>query len=242
MLSGVGPASQLHSLGIPVVHDAPGVGQNLRDHPGVHVRWHVKPDFLLPPEEIGPQKVALRYTARGSSLRNDMIMVMRFWGVQRLAVMSIGLYMAMGAGELTLQSPDPMIQPRLHYNYLQEAFDRQRLRDGVRLSLQLAGHEAFSAIMDTLYQPTEADLASNDALDQWLLRNVSTMHHICGTCKMGPESDALAVVDQYSRVHGLAGLHVVDASILPDCPRANTNVVTMMLGERIADEIREGRR
>jgi len=118
MLSGVGPASQLRSLGIPVVHDAPGVGQNLRDHPGVHVRWHVKPDFPLPPEEVGPQKVALRYTARGSSLRNDMIMVMRFWGVQRLAVMSVGLYMAMGAGELTLQSPDPMIQPRLHYNYL----------------------------------------------------------------------------------------------------------------------------
>jgi len=153
-----------------IVHDAPGVGQNLRDHPGVHVRWHVKPDFPLPPDEIGPQKVALRYTARGSSLRNDMIMVMRFWGVQRLAVMSVGLYMAMGAGELTLQAPDPMMQLCLHYNYLQEAFDRQRLRDGVRLSLQLAGHAAFSAIMDTLYQPTEADLASNDALDQWLLR------------------------------------------------------------------------
>jgi choline dehydrogenase len=134
-----------------------------------------------------------------------------------------------------------MLQPRLHYNYLQEAFDRQRLRDGVRLSLQLASHEAFRAIMDTLYQPTEADLASNDALDQWLLHNVSTMHHISGTCKMGPGSDALAVVDQYGRVHGLAGLRVVDASILPDCPRANTNVVTMMLGERIANEIRRGR-
>jgi choline dehydrogenase-like flavoprotein len=66
------------------------------------------------------------------------------------------------------------------------------------------------------------------------------MHHICGTCKMGPESDALAVVDQYGRVHSLAGLRVVDASILPDCPRANTNVVTMMLGERIADTIRQG--
>ena len=86
------------------------------------------------------------------------------------------------------------------------------------------------------------DLASNDALDQWLLRNVSTMHHISGTCKMGPVSDALAVVDQYGRMHGLAGLRVVDASILPDCPRANTNVVTMMLGERIADRLRHGRR
>jgi len=84
------------------------------------------------------------------------------------------------------------------------------------------------------------DLASNDALDQWLLRNVSTMHHISGTCKMGPVSDALAVVDQYGRVHGLTGLRVVDASIMPDCPRANTNVVTMLLGERIADGIHQG--
>ena len=132
-----------------------------------------------------------------------------------------------------------MLQPRLYYNYLQESFDRQQLRDEVRLSLQLAGHEAFSAIMDTLYQPTEADLASDDALDQWLLRNVSTMHHISGTCKMGPASDALAVVDQYGRVHGLTALRVMDASIMPDCPRANTNVVTMMLGERIADGMRQ---
>jgi choline dehydrogenase-like flavoprotein len=118
MLSGVGPASQLHSFGIPVVHDAPGVGQSLRDHPGGHVRWHVKPAFPLPPDEVGPQKVALRYSARGSSLRNDMIMAMRFWGVQRLAVMRVGLYMAMGAGELPLQSPAPMLQPCLHYYYL----------------------------------------------------------------------------------------------------------------------------
>jgi 5-(hydroxymethyl)furfural/furfural oxidase len=79
-------------------------------------------------------------------------------------------------------------------------------------------------------------------MDQWLLRNVSTMHHISSTCKMGPESDALAVVDQYGRVHSLTGLRVVDASILPDCPHANTNVVTMMLGERIVDGIRQGRR
>jgi choline dehydrogenase len=240
MLSGVGPANHLCSLGLPVVQDAPGVGQNLRDHPGVHVRWRVKPGFPLPPEEVGPQKVALRYTARGSGLRNDMIMVMRFWGVQRLAVMSVGLYLAQGAGELLLQSPDPHVQPLLHYNYLQEPFDRQRLRDGVRLSLRLAAHEAFNDIIDTLFQPTEADLTSDAALDQWLLRNVSTMHHISCTCKMGLPSDPMAVVDQYGRVHGLSGLRVADASIMPDCPRANTNVATMIIAERIADCMRQG--
>jgi choline dehydrogenase len=239
MLSGVGPASQLQRLGLPVLHDAPGVGQNLRDHPGVHVRWHVKDTVSLPPEDIGPQKVALRYTARNSGLRNDMIMVMRFWSAQRLAVMTVGLNAAVGVGELTLQSADPSVQPRLHYNYLQDAFDRQRLRQGVRLSLDLARHAAFHDIIDRVYQPTDADLASDATLDHWLRRNVITMHHISCTCKMGPATDTMAVVDQFGQVHGLSGLRVVDASILPDCPRANTNVVTMMLGERIADVMRQ---
>ena len=89
IIVGAGSAGAMLASRLSVVHDAPGVGQNLRDHPGVHMRWHVKPDFPLPPEEVGPQKVALRYTARGSSVRNDMIMVMRFWGAQRLAVMSV---------------------------------------------------------------------------------------------------------------------------------------------------------
>jgi choline dehydrogenase-like flavoprotein len=189
---------------------------------------------------VGPQKVALRYTASDSPLRNDMIMVMRFWGAQRLAVISVGLYMAMGAGELTLQTADPAVQPRLHYNYLQDAFDRQRLRDGVRRSLALARHQDFAPILDTLVQPTPADLASDRALDAWLRRQVTTWHHVSGTCKMGPASDAMAVVDQYGRVHGLTGLRVADASIMPDCPRANTNVVTMMIGERMADFMRQG--
>jgi choline dehydrogenase-like flavoprotein len=240
LLSGVGPATPLQRLGIPVRHDAPGVGQNLRDHPGVHVCWDVRDAFPLPPEDIGPQKVALRYTARGSGLRNDMIMVMRFWNAQRLAVMSVGLYAAVGAGELTLQSAEAHVQPLLHYHYLQDAFDRQRLREGVRLSLRLGQHAAFRDIIDRLRQPTEADLASDATLDDWLRRHVITMHHISGTCKMGPAADAAAVVDQYGHVHGLSGLRVVDASILPDCPRANTNVVTMMLGERMADFMRRG--
>ena len=238
MLSGIGPASQLHPLGIPVIRDAPGVGQNLQDHPGVHLRWHLKDDVSLPPEEIGPQKVALRYTAQGSSLRNDMIMVMRFWSVQRRAVMSVGLYLPTGSGELRLQSATPSVQPALNYNYLWEAFDRQRLRQGVRLSIELARHEAFTPLLAGLEQPTPADLASDEALDQWLLRHVITMHHISCTCKMGPASDPLAVVDQFGRVHGVEGLRVADASIMPECPRANTNVATMLIGERIADFIR----
>ena len=85
------------------------------------------------------------------------------------------------------------------------------------------------------------DLASDDALDDWLLGIVSTAQHIYCTCKMGPSSDPMAVVDQYGRVHGLDNIRVVDASIMPDCIRANTNVTTMMIGERVSEFILSGK-
>ncbi len=83
-------------------------------------------------------------------------------------------------------------------------------------------------------------LESDDELDEWMMREATTNQHISCTCKMGPVSDPMAVVDQYGRAHGIDGLRVVDASIMPDCTRANTNVTTMMIGERVADFIRQG--
>ena len=87
--------------------------------------------------------------------------------------------------------------------------------------------------------PTDADLQSDVALDDWIMQHVATGDHISCTCKMGPATDPMAVVDQYGKVHGLERLRVVDASIMPNCPRANLNVTTMMIGERIGDFIRQ---
>ena len=240
MLSGVGPADHLNSLGIPVIKDAPGVGQNLRDHPAVHVFWRARDSFPMPPDEVGPQKVALRYTAQGSHLVNDMITVMRYRYIDRLLLMSVGIYLAVGAGEMKLASTDPAVQPVLDYNFLQDPFDRQRMRDGVRLSIKLFESEHFKDIADERVQPKDADLASDDALDDWMRRNVSTMHHISCTAKMGPSSDPMAVVDQYGKVYGIEGLRVADISIMPDCTRANTNIPAMVIGERAADWIKAG--
>ena len=89
--------------------------------------------------------------------------------------------------------------------------------------------------------PTDEDLASDGALDRWLLANVGTQHHSSGTCKMGPESDPMAVVDQYCHLRGLDGLRVVDASVMPDVVRANTNATVIMIAERVADWMKEGR-
>ena len=157
-------------------------------------------------------------------------------GIRMLGILNL----AMGAGALSLTSTDPNVQPFLDYRYLEDEFDRRRLRDLARLCARLGEHEAFKDVIERRVEPTDDELASDDALDDFLLREVTTGQHISGTCKMGPVSDPLAVVDQEGRVHGLEGLRVVDASIMPNCIRANTNVTTMMIGERISDFIRQG--
>ena len=154
---------------------------------------------------------------------------------------SCSLQLALSAGELRLTSPDPQVQPLLDYRHLTHPFDTERLRKAIRLAIRLAAHPALQALLRDKVSPTNADLASDQALDDWLRRNIGTSHHISGTCKMGPASDPMAVVDQYGRVHGLDNLRIADASIMPDCIRANTNATTIMIGERIADFMRQGR-
>lgn len=252
MLSGIGPAAHLEELGIPVVHDVPGVGQNLRDHPVVWVTWRTKPEIDLESLALEPRsQLMLRYTAAGSDLRNDMKISMSNFATDRVdrggnrmvpvgVRMSVILDLAVGAGELKLTSTDPNEQPSLFYNYFAEEFDRQRSREGIRLALKLAEHPDFEGIIQERIEPQDSDLESDDALDTWMMKEATTGQHISGTCKMGPASDTMAVVGQNGRVHGIEGLRVVDASIMPDCIRANTNVTTMMIGERIADMVQSG--
>ena len=116
--------------------------------------------------------------------------------------------------------------------------DQERFREAVHICLEISKQDKYARIIDRLINPSANDLVSEDALDDWLLRYVRTSHHASGTCKMGPVSDIKAVVDNEGRVHGLQSLRVADASIMPDCIRANTNVTTMVIGERIADVIR----
>jgi choline dehydrogenase-like flavoprotein len=258
MLSGVGPAGQLSRLGIPVVQDLPGVGQNLRDHPKVYVTWDSKPGSS---GDVKPARggVCLRCSAPGSSWRNDLSINMGAFVTERIPwsdakgrgqggapsahrriEMMIALLLPVGSGKLRLASDDPQTQPILDYNYLADPFDRQRLRAGIRLALTLAEHDDLKAIIGPRLDPADADLVSDTSLDEWLLHEVTTYSHICGTCKMGPASDPMAVVDQYGKVHGLEGLRVVDASIMPTLVRAPINPTVLMMGERIAALIRQG--
>ncbi len=242
MLSGIGPAEHLRSLGIPVVRDLPGVGQNFRDHPMAPVRLRVRDDF--PQDADAPRiQAGLRYTAGGSDLRNDMqIMPSSFSfplggdplegeGVRFSCILEL----AEGKGEITLASADPHDQPNLYYGFLEEQSDRERLREAVRICFRMLEHESFQDIVAGPLTPSAKDLASDETLDDWLNRNVTTSQHLAGTCKMGPDSDLLAVVDQYCRVRGIEGLRVADTSVMPNVVRANTNTTAITIGERVAD-------
>jgi choline dehydrogenase len=154
--------------------------------------------------------------------------------------MMIALLLPVSSGELRLQSRQPQVQPLLHYNYLADPCDRQRLRAGVRLALALAAHDDLKAIVGPCLEPAAADLVSDATLDAWLRRQVTTYSHICGTCKMGPGADTMAVVDQYGKVHGLEGVRVVDASIMPNLVRAPINPTVIMMGERMAALMHQG--
>ena len=145
------------------------------------------------------------------------------------------LELADGAGQLSLTTSDPTIQPHIECRYLEYPNDRARLREAVRIALKIMQHKSFEDILDGLISPTDADLASDDTLDEWMLQNVWIGQHLSGTCKMGPNTDEMAVVDQYGRVRGLENLRIADTSIMPNCIRANTNLTTIMIGERIAD-------
>ena len=242
MLSGVGPEDHLREFGIPVLHALPGVGQNLRDHPGARVSLRVKDNAALDPG--GPwTNLTLRYTATGSPTRNDVMISQAYPSGPPYGDASVGddfritcsLELPRGAGELRLASSDPHVYPVLDYRYLEDPWDRERMREAVRLCVRLLEHPSYQPLIEEMINISHSDLASDEALDGWLMKNLTTAIHMSGTCKMGPASDPMAVVDQYCRVHGLEGLRVVDTSVMPDVVRANTNATAIMIGERVAD-------
>jgi choline dehydrogenase-like flavoprotein len=149
--------------------------------------------------------------------------------------LTCSLELPVSSGELMLTSADPHEKPHLDYRYLEDPWDRQRMREAVRLCVRLLQHQAYREVIQERINLTDQDLATDESLDAWLLQNLTTAIHMSGTCKMGPASDPMAVVNQYCQVHGLDGLRVVDTSVTPDVVRANTNATAIMIGERVAD-------
>jgi choline dehydrogenase len=152
-------------------------------------------------------------------------------------------------GELAITAADPTAEPRIDEQMLSDQRDLARLRDGVRRLARLVEHAAFAAIREEA--PPDADpearvgvpalsagqLEDDGALDEYLMRTAGDAAHVTSTCRMGSPDSVTTVVDPSGRVLGVDGLLVADASILPDCPRANTHLASVLVGEHLADLI-----
>lgn len=243
LLSGIGPSREVARAGIVPVLDRAGVGRNLRNHPLVATAWRVSERYTDARELPIPWQVQLRTTAPGSSDRNDACLGVAVLtkrtpnNAPRIGVSALLMHAA-SAGELRIRTSDPYVQPDIDLGFFREPSDLSRMRAMVRLALDLGARSELDLLRDGLALPGAADLASDGALDDWILRSVLTSHHPCGTARMGPESDPGAVVDAAGRVHGMDALRVVDASIMPDCPRVNINATTLMVAEKIAASMR----
>jgi choline dehydrogenase len=257
MLSGIGPKDQLQAFDIPVVQELPGVGQHLWNHLSAQLTFKVKDGISLT-THTDAVHFSLHYTAPGSSAVNDMVLRTtpivdarqeRVPGVRtrylsgdvppdRVARISCTLGLPDGSGNVRLASADPSVQPSFHYCYLQHPNDRRRVREGLRLANRLLASPSYKDVVEYRIYPTDAVLADDDALDLWIRQTVGTARHVSGTCRMGPDTDPTAVVDQYCRVKGIQGLWVVDASVMPRIPRSGgAHATVIMIGERVVDWI-----
>jgi choline dehydrogenase len=248
MRSGVGSRDELAAHGINCQVNLPGVGRNLIDHPMVFVV--ATPVAGIPHDPQVTNPIGIRYTAAGSDEFNDMQMyVFEMFDPSLspglaldLPVPSVsvvpGLQRPRSRGRLRLRSASPDVPPIIDLNYLDDPEDLRRMTDGVRIAWRLMHDAHFGPMIKEFVSLTAEVVNSDSALETFVRDNCTTIFHPVGTAKMGPENDPMAVVDQYCRVRGVEGLRVVDASVMPNIVRANTNLTCIMIGERVADLMR----
>ena len=233
MLSGVGPPDALRRHGIDVVADLPGVGANASDHPVAPVSLRVKATSGSTPKPYSP--VIITYTATGSITRNDMALNLSWAAASGLgdesASINCHLNFGRSRGRVSLVSDDPHDLPQLSLGYLGHPADRERLREAIRIAVNLARLEPLQRYVVPSADIEEA-ARSDSALDAWVASNVVTAFHTCGTCKLGTAGDSSAVVDSHCRVKGLEAIRVADLSIAPNVVRAPTCATAVMIGER----------
>jgi choline dehydrogenase len=228
--SGVGPAEQLRSLGITVQADRPGVGHNLLDHPIVPLL--VNAVDAQPPAPSPWTQMLLTCASEPGATGFDLHI---FGGRGRDSaddyVLAVGLVTPRSSGHVRLRSADPMAAPMIDHGYLTHPNDLPRLITGVRLARRLARTTPLAQRIRSDPAPgpdTDATLA------ELVRARITTYFHPAGTCRMGPATEANAVVDARGKVHQADQLWVVDASVMPTIPAGNTNIPTLMIAERCA--------
>ncbi|MDD9740117.1 MAG: GMC family oxidoreductase N-terminal domain-containing protein [Marinovum algicola] len=271
MLSGIGDGAELRKAGVAPNHDLPGVGKNLQDHLQARTTFKTRTTTVNDEVRslFAKARTAMRYGLRrngpmtmGASmvagfLRSapeeatpDIQFHINPWSADSPAegvhpfsafTATVCVLRPTSRGEIALAGPDPMQAPRIQPNYLATEDDCRRTVAGVRISRRIARQRALAAdISEEFRPPFDLDLSDDTAALAWVRDNSTTVYHPAGTCRMG--TDRGAVVDARLRVQGIAGLRVVDCSIMPEIVSGNTNAPAVMIGEKASDMILEDAR
>ena len=266
-LSGIGPPALLGALGIPVRRALPGVGENLRDHYAIRTAFRVGGTRTINELARGWRlgvEVA-KYFALGTGILTlQPTLVHCFWksdealdaadlqltftpasyrrGVQSAledepgATVAVWQHRPESRGHVRARSADPLAKPEIQPNYLADEMDRRVIVDGIGLARRLMRTEPLAPYL--AHEALPGDEVRTDAEILDFARGIgTTAFHLSGTCRMGPATDPEAVVDDRLRVHGIEGLRVADASIMPTITSANTNAAVLMIGEKAADMV-----
>jgi choline dehydrogenase len=265
-LSGIGPAAELRAHGIEVLADRPGVGENLQDHLEFYFQVACKQPVTLysSMNPLAKAMIGLRWLLRrdGLGATNHFESCgfirsrsgIRYPNIQYhflpLAVtydgkslatchgfqLHVGPMRSKSRGHVRLKSNNPLEKPEIRFNYMSHREDWEEMRACVRLTREIVAQKAFDPYRGEEMQPG-AGVVSDEAIDDFIRAKVESAYHPSCTCKMGSPDDPMAVVDPQTRVIGVAGLRVVDSSIMPRVTTGNLNAPTIMIGEKGADFI-----
>jgi choline dehydrogenase len=265
--SGIGQPELLRRHGIEVKHELKGVGENYGDHFAPRMNWRVKLPITLNEQTRGLSlvKEVLKYytTGRGAlaltagvvygfvrtrpgldapDMQFHMAHASYDTAQKRLLEKEPGMTVVIGQcrpdsrGSIHIKSATPGVEPAIRPNFLSAQIDRDATVAGMQIARKIVSHPSLEKYIAFENKPGK-DVNSYDEWLDYARQNGQTTYHVVGTCKMG--SDAMAVVDDRLRVHGIAGLRVIDASIMPTVPSGNTNAPTIMVAEKGADMIKE---
>lgn len=245
LLSGIGPADELRRHGLAVRSDLQGVGRGLTDHPKMSSRWTY--DHAFPPAPgRSAMTSAINWTAEGSWTPGDLEILpfvatraSMFGGDPTdpslaTPVVQVCVTQEDSRGEVELVSGDPMKNPRLTWNFFRSERDRVRIREAMRVLVELYAARPLQEVGARLLDIGPSDVGDGDAADKWMRSRLNYAGHASCTCRMGPESDPMAVVDQRGRVRGVRSLRICDQSVFPRITSRGPAATAIMLGERMS--------
>ena len=265
-LSGIGPKKVLDDAGVDVLHELPGVGENLQDHLEVYFQYHCKKpitlnsklnlfskgligiEWILAKTGLGATNhfescgfIRSRAGLKWPNIQYHFLpAAMRYDGNAAMDghgyQVHAGVNKVTSRGNIRINSPDPKAKPTIIFNYMETEQDRKDWRDCIRLTREILSQPALDDFNAGEASPG-IDVSSDEEIDAWVRANVESAYHPSCSCKMGSLDDPMTVVNNEGQVNGIESLRVIDSSVFPTIPNGNLNGPTIMLAEKMADSV-----